>query len=122
MVMDLADRIGSSRFLIRDLDAKFTCAFDAVFASEGVRIVRIPPRAPRGELSCRTLSRTVRSECTDRMLIYSEAHLRQCFGPMPGTITLIGRTSPGSSGHLIMTSRSSYRCTRRCCAGRCSAA
>jgi hypothetical protein len=43
-------------------------------------------------------------------------------GPTPGTITGTVRTSPGSSGHPIMTSRSSYRWTRRCTAGRSSAA
>ncbi len=61
LLIGLADRIDQFTFLVRDRDANFTAAFDAVFASERIRALPTPM--------------PVRRELLDRMLIMGRRHL-----------------------------------------------
>jgi transposase InsO family protein len=75
LLMELADRVGQFRFLIRDRDTKFTDSFDAVFGSEGIRILRTPVRAPRANAFAERWVGTVRRELLDRLLVVGQRQL-----------------------------------------------
>jgi putative transposase len=70
LLMALDDRVGRFRFLVRDRDTKFTAAFDAVFAAEGIEVLRTPVRAPQANAYAERWIGTVRREVLDRMLIF----------------------------------------------------
>ncbi len=80
LLMNLDDHAESFKFLIRDRDAKFTAAFDAVLTAAGMRIIRTPVRAPRANAIAERWIASVRRECLDRMLIAGEGHLRLMLG------------------------------------------
>jgi transposase InsO family protein len=75
LLMDLDEQPHRFRYLIRDRDAKFTAAFDTVFTSSGIDVVKIPPQAPRANAYAERWVRTVRSECLDWTLIWNDRQL-----------------------------------------------
>ncbi len=63
------------RFIIRDNDDKFGVDFDRVAKTSGIRMLHTPIRAPKANAVCERFLGSVRRECLDHVLIFSERHL-----------------------------------------------
>jgi putative transposase len=74
LAMEIDEADHRIRFLVRDRDAKFTAAFDAVFTAIDVRITKTPVQAPRGPMrSPNALLAASRRKVLDRVLIINDA-------------------------------------------------
>ena len=75
--LSLDQRTEPLRFLIHDRDSKFSGAFDEVFSTEGIEIIKTPIRSPRANAIAERWIRTVRAECLDWLLIAGDRHLHR---------------------------------------------
>jgi putative transposase len=101
--MDLGDRVAAFTFLIRDRDRKFTDTFDAVFASEDLRIIRTSVRAPEANAIAERWIGTVRRELLDRILIVNRRHLEHVL-----TEYVAHYTSTAPTAHYIKQHHSGH--------------
>jgi putative transposase len=77
LAWSLAERPRPIRFLIHDRDSKFSRAFDEIFKSEGVEIIRTPFRAPNANAFAERWVGTIRRDCLDWLLIANRRHLER---------------------------------------------
>jgi transposase InsO family protein len=77
LAWSLLERQTPLRFLLHDRDSKFCRAFDDVFRSEAVEIIRTPFQAPQANAFAERWVGTVRRECLDWLLIVSRRQLER---------------------------------------------
>jgi putative transposase len=77
LAWSLSERATPARFLIHDRDSKFTRAFDEVFRSEGVEIIRTPFRAPKANAFAERWSAPFATTASTGLLISSRRQLKR---------------------------------------------
>jgi hypothetical protein len=60
---------------VHDRDSKFSHAFDEVFRTEGIKVIRTPDQVPKANAHAERWVRTLRADCLDRILILGRRHL-----------------------------------------------
>ena len=77
LLIDLDDRGHRPRILIHDRDPKFSRAFDAIFASESISVIRTPIQAPNANAHAERWVGSARRECLDRLRIVHRSQLER---------------------------------------------
>jgi transposase InsO family protein len=89
-----------------DRAGQFTAAFDTLLTDAGMTVLKIPPRCPRANAYAERVVLTIRTELTDRMLVFGERHLRRLLKEYAQHYNGQRRIGPDSYVHHDRTTRS----------------
>ena len=107
-----------SRFLIRDRDRKYPDIFDVFWKSEGVRCIKIPPRAPRANAFCEAFVGTIKKEALNYFICFGRDQLDYIVKTWVAHYLAerphrgVGRDNTVLDENFIPTSEGTVRCKR----------
>jgi hypothetical protein len=101
------------RILVHDRDAKFSNAFDEVFRTGGIEVIRTPTPAPNANAYAERWVRTLRATASTASSSSAVATLSGCSASTVSTTTSTGRIVRCASCHRTAASRSSSTRTAR---------
>ena len=71
------DRLANTRALVRDRGSQFVAAFDEVFRTEGMKVLKTPVRTPVANPFAERWIGTLRRELLDRTIIWNQSQLER---------------------------------------------
>ena len=65
------------RYLLSDRDTKYSEGFRQIISSQGIEVIRLPPRSPNLNAYAERFVRSIKEECLNRMIFIGQASLRR---------------------------------------------
>ena len=65
------------RYLIIDRNTKYSDRFRQLISSQGIEVIRLPPRSPNLNAYAERFVRSIKVECLSRMIFIGQASLRR---------------------------------------------
>jgi len=68
--------LAGRKYPIHDRDPLYTAKFESMLTAAGVEPVKLPPRSPNLNAHAERFVRSVKEECLDHLILFSEEQLR----------------------------------------------
>ena len=93
------DQLCGARTLVRDRGSQFIAAFDEIFRTDGLKILKAPIRTPVANAFDERWIGTLRRELLDRTLVWNQRQLQRLVVDYIATATPTGPTAPSTRCH-----------------------